>query len=254
MPRDGAGIYTLPPGYQAVTGQTILASQHNPPFEDVAAALTGSLPRNGSAGMLAALPMGGFTLTGLGPGVEVGDSVSKGQMDTAIAAAVAALTALIITIPPGIVAPYAGGVVPPGWILCDGLPVSRTTYAALFAAIGTRFGAGDGSTTFNTPQVQGDFLRFWDYSRGVDPGRQMGSEQSDSVGPHIHPIFDPGHAHSNPAGAVAAGVLSPGGAQGFADVTATNTTGAVTGISVQPNTGTTETRPRNICFTGIIKV
>jgi hypothetical protein len=51
MPRDSGGIYSLPAGYLAVTGQPILASNHNPPLEDVRDALTGSLPRNGAAAM-----------------------------------------------------------------------------------------------------------------------------------------------------------------------------------------------------------
>lgn len=57
--------------------------------------------------------------------------------------------------PPGMVADYAGGSIPVGWLLCDGRPVSRTTYAQLFAAIGTTYGVGDGSTTFNLPNTAG---------------------------------------------------------------------------------------------------
>lgn len=51
----------------------------------------------------------------------------------------------------GIVSPYGGSVAPDGWLICDGSAVSRTTYSALFAVIGTTYGAGDGSTTFNIP-------------------------------------------------------------------------------------------------------
>ncbi len=56
---------------------------------------------------------------------------------------------------PGIVLPFAGSVEPTGWLLCFGQAVSRTTYAALFNAIGTTYGAGDGSTTFNVPDLRG---------------------------------------------------------------------------------------------------
>lgn len=59
-------------------------------------------------------------------------------------------------VPPGAVIPYAGSSAPDGWLLCDGRTVSRTTYAALFAAIGTTFGAGDGSTTFVLPDMRGN--------------------------------------------------------------------------------------------------
>jgi microcystin-dependent protein len=59
------------------------------------------------------------------------------------------------TIPAGAMQMYGGSSAPDGWLLCDGSAVSRTTYAALFTAIGTAFGVGDGSTTFNVPDVRG---------------------------------------------------------------------------------------------------
>lgn len=55
----------------------------------------------------------------------------------------------------GTVADFAGSAAPTGWLLCDGSAVSRTTYADLFAEIGTTYGVGDGSTTFNLPDAQG---------------------------------------------------------------------------------------------------
>lgn len=58
-------------------------------------------------------------------------------------------------IPSGIVNMFAGGTVPSGWLVCDGSAISRTTYANLFNAIGTTYGAGDGSTTFNLPNFKG---------------------------------------------------------------------------------------------------
>lgn len=59
------------------------------------------------------------------------------------------------SLPAGSISQYAGAVAPPDWLLAYGQAVSRTTYAALFAAIGTTFGAGDGSTTFNLPDFRG---------------------------------------------------------------------------------------------------
>lgn len=56
-------------------------------------------------------------------------------------------------VPSGVVLPFAGSTSPDGWLLCDGSAVSRTTYADLFAAIGTTYGAGNGSTTFNLPSA-----------------------------------------------------------------------------------------------------
>jgi microcystin-dependent protein len=56
--------------------------------------------------------------------------------------------------PIGSIVPYGGTTVPTGWLLCQGQAVSRTTYAELFAVIGTAFGVGDGSTTFNVPDLR----------------------------------------------------------------------------------------------------
>lgn len=61
----------------------------------------------------------------------------------------------LVQLPAGIILPYGGAAAPTGWLLCDGQAVSRTTYATLFGVIGTLFGAGDGSTTFNVPDLRG---------------------------------------------------------------------------------------------------
>jgi microcystin-dependent protein len=58
-------------------------------------------------------------------------------------------------VPVGVVVPFAGSTSPAGWELCYGQAVSRTTYAGLFATIGTTYGSGDGSTTFNVPDMRG---------------------------------------------------------------------------------------------------
>lgn len=63
-------------------------------------------------------------------------------------------TSAFTLIPAGTLFDFAGTSVPTGWLVCDGSAVSRTTYATLFAAIGTTWGAGDGTTTFNVPNLQ----------------------------------------------------------------------------------------------------
>lgn len=83
--------------------------------------------------------------------------------------------------PAGAVQFFAMDTAPVGWLKVNGAAVSRTSYASLYAAIGTRFGAGDGKTTFNLPDLRGEFLRAYDEGRGVDDGRQLGSRQSDTV-------------------------------------------------------------------------
>lgn len=88
--------------------------------------------------------------------------------------------------PPGALAAFARNTAPAGWLKANGAAVSRTTYAALFAAAGTTFGAGDGSTTFNLPDLRGEFIRGWDDGRGVDSGRAFGSTQTDAMQGHRH--------------------------------------------------------------------
>jgi microcystin-dependent protein len=75
---------------------------------------------------------------------------------------------------------YAGATPPSGFLAANGQTVSRTTYANLFAAIGTTYGAGDGSTTFQLPDLRGEFIRGLDGGRGVDTGRSLGSFQQSS--------------------------------------------------------------------------
>lgn len=58
-------------------------------------------------------------------------------------------------IPAGVMVPYGGAAAPYGWLICDGSAVSRATYVDLFVAIGTAYGAGDSSTTFNLPDLRG---------------------------------------------------------------------------------------------------
>lgn len=72
--------------------------------------------------------------------------------------------------------PYTA--LPAGYLECNGQAVSRTTYALLFAKIGTTYGAGNGSTTFNLPDLRGEFVRGWDNGRGIDAGRTIGSSQA----------------------------------------------------------------------------
>ena len=83
-------------------------------------------------------------------------------------------------VPSGVVAYFASSSAPSGWLKANGAAVSRTTYASLFSAIGTTWGAGNGSTTFNVPDLRGYFMRPWDDGRGVDSGRGFASYQGES--------------------------------------------------------------------------
>lgn len=86
---------------------------------------------------------------------------------------------------------------PEGSLICDGRLLSRTTYADLFAKIGTTYGAGDGSTTFQLPDYRGEFLRGWDGGRGVDAGRVRGSWQNGQNLSHTHTATVSSDAHTH---------------------------------------------------------
>jgi len=114
----------------------------------------------------------------------------------------------------GMVCYFAQSSPPPGYLKRNGAAVSRTTYARLFAKIGTTYGAGDGSTTFNLPDGRGVFDRGLDEGRGIDPGRTIGSFQDCTNLSHTHGINDAGHAHTISDAGHVHGVNDPGHAHG----------------------------------------
>jgi microcystin-dependent protein len=89
-------------------------------------------------------------------------------------------------VPAGMIVEFATATPPSGYLVCDGTPKSRTAYADLFAAIGTVWGAGDGSTTFNVPDLRGVFRRGWDAGRGIDTGRAFATSQASQNLSHQH--------------------------------------------------------------------
>lgn len=90
------------------------------------------------------------------------------------------------SVEPGTVQMFARSTPPLGWLKANGAAISRAAYSLLFSSIGTTFGAGDGSTTFNLPDLRGEFIRFWDDARGVDAGRSFGSAQGQATITHTH--------------------------------------------------------------------
>lgn len=118
-----------------------------------------------------------------------------------------AMAGAVVTTPTGAMHMYGGTAAPTGWLLCDGSAVSRTTYADLFAAIGTQYGAGDGSTTFNIPDLRGRVpvglgTNASVNALGANDGQPVGNRRphhrttnslaiSNTLG-----ISDPGHSHN----------------------------------------------------------
>lgn len=104
--------------------------------------------------------------------------------------------------PPGMIAPYAGKTAPEGWLLCDGSAVSRTTYAGLYAVIGTTYGAGNGSTTFALPDLRGNV------PAGVSPDRSLAFKEGErahklivnEIPAHVHELTCYHYVQGNPGG------------------------------------------------------
>ena len=146
-------------------------------------------------------------------------------------------------IPAGTVNAFAGAVasIPEGYLLCNGGAVSRTVYADLFRAIGTRYGVGNGTTTFNLPDLRGEFIRGLDNGRGIDSGRALGSAQAESVNTAGVNLREASTTWAATGAAVGSSV---------AYFENSNIAGYGTNMALL---GGTETRPRNIAMNFIIK-
>jgi microcystin-dependent protein len=182
-----------------------------------------------------------------------GDTLSAAKMNENFRTLQQAIDSLV---PPGTIIAYGGPKesVPAGWLLCDGKPIIRTAYASLFGAIGTAWGKGDGTNTFNVPDLRGRFLRGTDNGAKNDPdaanrtdngnegntGDAVGSLQADQLKKHTHVLL------SQP-------IVNASGSAGAQPVV---TAGAFPG---DPNggqmteTGGNETRPVNLCVNYLIK-
>lgn len=141
-------------------------------------------------------------------------------------------------LPAGAVIWHAAQTPPSGFLVCDGTAISRSSFATLFSTIGTTYGAGDGSTTFNLPDLRGEFVRGWDAGRGVDSGRSFGSAQADDFEAHSH---GPSETSFFLIGSGSASLTLGSGSLSFP-------TGAATAAA-----GGSETRPRNVALLPCIK-
>lgn len=159
------------------------------------------------------------------------DGLHAGAFATAIQGATADKAA-----PTGTVITFAGSTCPTGWLAANGSAVSRTGQVGLYGVIGTTYGTGDGTTTYNLPDLRGEFVRGWDNGRGIDTGRAIGSSQSDLFKAHTHTVGE---------GSLTAG----GGSYSSGD----DYTGTIYAYQTTSSTGGAETRPRNVALLYCIK-
>lgn len=140
------------------------------------------------------------------------------------------------SVKPGTIMGFGGNVIPSGWVLCDGVAVSRTspTYSGLYASIGTTWGIGDGSTTFNLPDLRGRVL----------VGQHTGQTEFDTLGEtggartHILGISEiPAHNHEVPTDFGPATMSHMSGATGRVAQTGTGAAGAANPIPLTSNVG-----------------
>jgi microcystin-dependent protein len=192
------------------------------------------------------------------------------------------LNSSVTLVPTGAVMPFAMNTAPSGWLAANGSAVSRTTYAALFAAIGTTYGAGNGSTTFTLPDLRASFVRGAG-SDGVATAGTFGAKQADGLISHTHGTGAESNSHFHYAVAgvtgsperwdtininaseyIAARAESTGTSNwsytlnGVATVANVGRTSDDVGshthtTNSQSPAGTTETRPRNIAMLYCIK-
>ena len=183
------------------------------------------------------------------------------------------------SVPTGCVFCRAAASVPAGYLECNGAAVSRSTYSALFAVIGTTYGSGNGSSTFNLPDLRGEFVRGFDNGRGVDSGRSINNPQGSANQSHNHSYGNNGitvsganHAHNIRRISLQPSILNVGitlgSGQGYQVGYANNNSGAgsgpvqnsgnlsmtgTVGITIN-NTGGNEARPRNVAMMYIIRI
>jgi microcystin-dependent protein len=162
-------------------------------------------------------------------------------------------SAASLFVPPGAVLPFAMAVTPSGWLAANGAAVSRTLYPALFAAIGTLYGVGDGNTTFNVPDLRGYFVRGSGTNSDGTASGTFGQKQGDDFKSHSHT------GSANAANISTISVNWNGTRFSTRDANGNSTGGDYRDLShghsltINP-TGGTETRPKNIALLYCIKI
>ncbi|MFA6984625.1 MAG: phage tail protein [Arenimonas sp.] len=193
MARNGTGTYSVVNTF--ASGATITASGHNQNWSDLATEMTNSVAVDGQSTMTG--PLKAASGTAAAPGITFGSDTDSGlyrigannvglgvggtkiiDVATTGATVTGDMNATTVKqnsfalLPVGVTFPYSGTSAPSGYLFCYGQAVSRTTYSALFAALSTTYGTGDGSTTFNLPDLRGRVVAGRD-----DMGGGVGAER-----------------------------------------------------------------------------
>ncbi|AXX93490.1 hypothetical protein CPU12_10010 [Malaciobacter molluscorum LMG 25693] len=146
------------------------------------------------------------------------------------------------TVPTGFILINPVATIPSGFLECNGSEVSREKYSELFKVIGTTYGGGDKTTTFNLPDLRGEFIRGFDNGRGVDKDRNIGNYQDEQLKNHTHTI------RGNNSFLARYGKDGP-----FDAVSNYANASDAWYFPMDPSGGGTETRPRNVAMMYCIK-
>jgi len=252
MSRNGSGTYNLPSGNPVVTGTTISSSWANTTLNDVANALTGSIAADGQTPITGNMNLNNNRIINLTDPTNAQDGATKTYTDTAISTAVATINSVIT----GSIQLWPTASAPSGYLLCNGSAVSRTTYATLFAVIGTTFGAGDTTTTFNLP----NYVDKMPIGAGTIAAlAATGGSKDAIVVSHTHTatVTDPGHNHTfqyAPANyTITGGPSSINSNRDGTGTTSTATTGITVANSTTGSSGTNANLPPYLSISFIIK-
>jgi microcystin-dependent protein len=170
------------------------------------------------------------------------DSVTLAKLVTAVQQAL---------LPAGAVQAFAMNSAPAGWLAANGSNVNRTTYAALFTAIGTTYGVGDGSTTFALPDLRGYFVRGSGTNGDGTAAGTFGAKQADALKAHQHFAFKSGNSTTALSAANYPATQGQIGTDAFKYTVAGNASASDVGLT--SSTGDTETRPKNIALLYCVK-
>lgn len=197
--------------------------------------------------------------TKLGIAEATSTYATKSELSTKLASYITTASAqeqFLLSAPPGSVMHYAAATPPKGWLECNGASLSRTTYAALYAAIKTTFGSNS-STTFSLPDLRAYYICGWTNSTSRDPGRTFGSYQADAVQPFDVRFSAAGSVawkytsgYENGAFILGAGTAYPPTPHSSASAIA-GTNARITNITT--NRTASKTRPENVALLPIIK-
>ena len=222
--NGGAVTFSVAPSFPDNTVQTADVQDNAITLAKLTGLTRGSIIYGNASGDPTALPVGTGVLTGDGTDVSWAAGGSG--------------------VPEGTIIWHAANTPPSGYLKANGAAISRSTYATLFAVIGTTYGGGDGSSTFNVPDLRGEFARGWDDSRGIDSGRAFGSSQTDEFEAHYHLMQASGGSQVN------GGVTTYPFGMSYNSVYGT---GAYDSKRSETVGGASETRPRNIALLACIK-